>query len=131
MYSWERTDAVTATDLLLLADAHEAGDCPEDVLLDAIADLTKVHYQWRVHPLKQHWLDLVPGDTDPHWPGGLDGEPLLVHPESVATIDVGIYSLRLYPALSSWLLSVNLPGPLEATRRAATAAFARLLAGEE
>jgi hypothetical protein len=101
------------------------------VLLDAICDLTGVHYQWRVHPINQHWLDLVPGDTDPHWPAWVDGEPETVHYESVATIGVGIYSLKLDPALSGWLLSVSRPGPLEATRRDATAAFARLLAGKE
>jgi hypothetical protein len=122
---------VTTTDLLLLADAHEAGDCPEDVLLDAIAEVTKVHYHWRVHPLKQHWQDLVPGDTDFHWPGGLDGEPLMIHPESVATIGVGNYSLKPHSVSMEWQITEFQEDALGKARRAAAAAFARLLAGKE
>jgi hypothetical protein len=116
---------VTTADLLLLADAYEAGDCPEAVLLDAIADLTKVHYQWRVHPIIQQWQDLVPCDTDPHWPVGLDGEPETIHPESVATLDHGIYRLKKWRLIEKWWDTADKP------RRAATAAFARLLAGKE
>jgi hypothetical protein len=105
---------VTEADLLRLADSCEAGDCPEGQLLDAIADLTGRHYEWRPCQTTDDgdYYDLVSNDCPKN--------SKLQHDYTLAYAGEGLWM---------WWPSV---GPANYARnpiRSATAAFARKVAG--
>jgi hypothetical protein len=107
---------VTAADLLVLADSHESGDCPENVLLDAVEDVTGVRWEWR--PCRLGYTGELHDLVRSECPKGATNQ----HDYAAAWAGSGQWNW--FPS-EGW--SIN---TCDNPRMAATVAFARRLAAE-